>query len=219
MEIISVALARTILLFDVSQFNPKGLNLWPVCEKLIEKYHFAKAPKNLLDLDEQKALSFKFGSFVNSKGVDISISFSIFNNGFVLDSLSSTDDTDECLDGIIEWVARDYGLKLPPGAGRGYLSQLELESNFSFAKINPQVASLMKTLSTTVPTVDGKPHNFDFGVLQFWTDDVNPATSPAYFRFERKIGSPFHLNRYFSQAALKTNDHKDFLGQFEKLVS
>jgi hypothetical protein len=217
MKLISVALARTVLQFELNQVS-QGRDLWPVCQELIERYHFAGAPKNALDLDDQKALSFKQGSFVNSKDLSVSVSISIFSNGLVVDALSSTDDTDEFLEEIQQWVAEDFGLVVPPGAGRAYVSQLDVESDFSFVKFHPQVAELAEAMTHMVSTVEGKPRTFDFGVLQFWTEDVNPATSPAIFRFERKIGLPFASNRYFTQAALKTIDHMAFLDALEALA-
>jgi len=216
MKLISVTLARTVLQFELNQVT-QGRDLWPVCQELIERYHFAGAPKNVLDLDDQKALSFKQGSFVNRKNVGVSISMSIFSNGLVVDAFSSTDDTDEFLEEILHWVENDFGLVVPAGAGRAYVSQLDVESDFSFVKFHPQVAELVESLRYMVSTVDGKERAFDFGILQFWTEDVNPATSPAIFRFERKIGLPFSSNRYFSQAALTTSNHIEFLEAFEAL--
>jgi hypothetical protein len=213
MKLISVVLARSVLLFDLGEFNPKGLNLWPVCEWLIERYRFSAYPKNLLDLNPEKALAFKAGSFNNSKGENILVSLAIYNNGIVADASSSTDDSDEFLRQVAAGIEKDFGLIVPPNAGRSYVSQLEVGApEFSLSAFNPDLASFADSLSATVATVDGKPRKFDFGALQFWTEDVNPATSPAYFRFERKLGLPFSSNHYFSQAALETQDHLEFLG-------
>jgi hypothetical protein len=99
------------------------------------------------------------------------------------------------------------------------VSQLDVEMQFSLAAVNPRLEKLAIMLSSDVKPIDGKRRDFDFGVLNLWTEDVNPATSPAYFRFERKIGLPFSINRYFSQAALKTDQHLRFLAAFESAFS
>jgi hypothetical protein len=219
MKLISPLLGRSIWLFDFAEFNPKGLNLWPVCEWLIQKYRFSAYPKNLLDQssEKEKALAFQAGSFVNSKGANVLVSISIYNNGLIADASSSTDDADEFLQQAAGEIAKNFGPTVPPNVGRAYLSQLEVESEFSFVTFNPKIAPLLESLSASVTTVDRKPRKFDFGALQFWNEDTNPVTSPAYFRFERKIGLPFSSNRYFSQAALKTHEHLEFLKTLESV--
>jgi hypothetical protein len=208
-------MARTVWLFDLTQFNPKGLNLWPVCEWLIKKYRFASFPKNLLDVNSEKALTFQAGSFVNSKGENVLVSLAVYNNGLAADVSSSTDDSDEFLKEVAAEISKNFGLSVPSSAGKAYVSQLEAEFQFSLAAVNPKLASLAELLSATVKPIDGKRKEFDFGVLHLWTEDTNPTTSPAPFRFERKIGLPFSSNRYFSQAALKTQEHREFLERFE----
>jgi hypothetical protein len=215
MKLLSVVLARTAWLFDFGQFNPKGLNLWPVCERLIEKYHFAAHPKHLLDLDEDKSLAFKVGSFTNAKRESVTINFSIYNNGLAVDAYSSTDDSADFLQQVTGFVATEFGLIIPPDVYRLSLSQLEVESEFALSAVHPALLTIAQTLSSCASTVDGKPRNFDFGALQLWAEDWNPTTAPAYFRFERKIGQPFSSNHYFSQAALKTQEHFELLKLFE----
>jgi hypothetical protein len=219
MKLVSVLMARSVWLFDFGQFNPKGLNLWPVCEWLVGKYHFSAYPKNLLDLSsDEKALAFKAGSFINSKGENILISLSIYNNGLTAENYSSTADTDEFLQQAAGEISKNFGMTVPKNVGRGYISQLDIESDFSVLGLNPKLLGLMELLSSSVTTIDGKPRKFDFGGLHFWTEDTNPATSPSYFRFERKIGLPFSSKRYFSQAALKTQEHLEFLTVLEKTL-
>jgi len=215
MNLVSVVLARSVWIFDLGEFNPKGINLWPVCERLIQKYRFARYPKNILDLSEEKTLAFKAGTFINSKGVNVLMGLSVFNNGLTADASSSTDDSDEFLQQIAGSIAQEFGLVVPQNVGRVYLSQLDIESEFSLPALNPALARLAAMLSSSVATVDGKPRRFDFGAIHFWNEDTNPVTSPAYFRFERKVGLPFSSNRYFSQAALKTQEHLQFLQNFE----
>src|SRR6266849_755119 len=98
MKLISVLLARSVWLFDISQFNPKGLNPWPAYEWLIEKYGFSAHPKNLLDVSSnEKAQVFKAGSFVNPKGENVLVSLSLYDNGITAEASASTDDAEDFL--------------------------------------------------------------------------------------------------------------------------
>ena len=215
MKQIAVLLARSVWQFDMAQLNPGGMNLWPACEWLIKKYQFAVHPKNILDVNNEKALAFQAGAFINSKGSDVLVSLAVFANGFVVDASSSTDDSDEFLQNVATEISQNFRLTVPPNIGKAYISQVEVESQFSLAAVDPKLLTLAESLDAKVRTVDGKPRRFDFGVLQFWTEDVNATTAPAYFRFERKLGLPFSSNRYFSQAALRTKEHYAFLEELE----
>ena len=217
MRLISVSLARTVWFFDLAQFNPKGINLWPVCESLVKKYQFSAYPKNLLDTNAEKAPAFVAGSYINSAGTNIVVSLSVYNNGLAAEASSSTDDSDAFLQEVVTTTVKDFDLVTPPSGGKIHVSQLDVElPDFSVAAINPELQRLAAMLSDRVATVDGGRRNFEFGTLHFWTEDTNPATSPAIFRFERKIGLPFSSNRFFSQAALRTQEHLEFLQHMEE---
>lgn len=217
MKLIAITLARTVLLFDLTQFT-KGLNLWPICERLVEKYKFAKSPKNALDLDEQKALAFKVGSFLNSRKQNVTVSLSIYSNGISVDAQTSTNDTDEFVDEILAMVSSDFSLTLPTGSKRVYVSQAELEMNLSVGKLNPQLPNLIAEISRRTQPMDDRPKFYDFGVLQFWADDVNPSKSPAHFRLERKVETPFSSNKYFTQSALTTSDHIELVTKLAEIL-
>lgn len=215
MRRISTLMARTVWYFDLGEFNPKGLNLWPMCEALVAKYKFVEAPKSLLDLNAEKALAFRFGSFKTGKGEAISISLAVYNNALTADSLSDTEDSEQFLQEVSRWMAADFGLTVPDRLEKGYLSQLDIEMDFSLATFSPSLNQFAERLTNSVKSVMGPHTKFDFGALQFWSNDPNQTTAPAMFRFERKIGIDVKKNRYFTQAPLTTSGHIEFLAAFE----
>jgi len=219
MKIRQVPLARSAWIFDLGAFNPQGRSLEDVLQKFAEKYHFAKAPRNSLDLDEQKSLGFKMGTFVNSKGLPIAIAFNVYNNGFAADTVSSTTDSTDFLLEASAWISTEFGLQIPEDVRYAFLSHVEIESNISIQRTNPKMSNLIcSALDSQVKRIDGRPTEFDFGALVFWTEDVNQALVPLPFRFERKIGQPFDSNIYFSQAPLETDAHIKLLDELEKLL-
>jgi hypothetical protein len=218
MKILFVALARSVWLFDTNLLNPKGLSLQPVYEKIGEKYKFAKAPKNALDFDEQKALSFKAGTFVNSKGTPVVIGFTMYGDGLVADALSSTDDSTEFLVELTNWMIRDYGLTLPSSVKKTWVSQMDVECETPLVKLNPKLTKLLQSIESRVKPVDGKPRQFDVAGLHFWTEDITKFGAPAILKFERKWQAPFSANHYFSQAPLETREHIELLNELELLL-
>jgi hypothetical protein len=218
MKILFVGLARSIWLFDTNLMNPKGLSLQPVFEKISEKYKFAKAPKNALDFDEQKALSFKSGTFVNSKGTSVLIGYTVYSDGLVVDTMSSTDDSTEFLVEVTNWMNQDYGLTLPSGIKKIWLSQMDVECETPLVKLNLRLPKFLKFIESRVKPADGNPRQFDVGGLDFWTEDVNKPGAPVMVKFERKWQAPFSANHYFSQAPLETREHIELLNELELLL-
>ncbi len=218
MKVRYVALARSLWMFDVNRLNPKGLSWHGAFEKLSEKYKFAKAPKHLLDLNEQKNLAFQAGTFVNSKKAPIGVTFNIYNNGISAETQSSTDDATEFLQEMTSWMAKEYDFVVPRDVKQGYVSQVDVECETPLVALNPKLPMFLRQLEERVKTIDGKPRQFDVGAIQCFSEDVNQMMAPAVFRFERKWGPPFASNQYFTQSALETDEHIELLNKLEQLL-
>jgi hypothetical protein len=219
MKVLYVGLARTLWLFDFSLMNPKGMSLQPLIDNLRERYMFAVSPKNPLDFGDSKALTFKSGTFVNSKGVPVIVGLQIYNDGFVVDTLSSTNDSTECLEKTTDWMGDQFGLKLPPNVRKGFVSNIDFESDASLMALNPRLPQFFKSLEKYFkPIVEAKQRHFQLTSLGSWTEDMNQPLAPAAFKIERKIGPPFSSNHYFSQAPLETDPHIQLLNEFEQML-
>src|SRR5213595_820534 len=113
MNILYVGLARTLWLFDLALLNPKGRSLKDVIEEVAKRYKFAQAPKNELDFDDQRSLSFKGGTFVGQRKVPLLVGLNIYSDGLVADTMSSTDESTEFLNDLAKWLNDTYGLAVP----------------------------------------------------------------------------------------------------------
>jgi len=217
MNLLYVEIARSLWMFDLRLFNPKGLGIQGTFEKLAEKYRFAKFPKHVLDLNDQKALAFQHGTFLNSANIPIGISFTIYNNGVTAETSSCTDDATEFLLEVASWMSEEYGFVIPSGKdlGKGYFSQVGVEFDAPLSGMNATLPTIAKSLSSRVKTLDGNTRQFDVGALNFWTEDIGQPLAPAAFRLERKWKTSFARNEYFSQAPLETAEHIDVLKQLE----
>jgi|SRR3984885_12285146 hypothetical protein len=218
MKILYVGLARSIWLFDFNLLNPKGLNLQGVLVAIGKRYQFAKIPASVIDVDERKGLPFKAGSFINSKGNPLLVTFTIFADGFVAETTSSTDDSTEFLVELTGWLKEEFGLTVPANVKKIWVSQIDYESDVSLANLNPQLERIIKFLKTRVKPSVEKDREYEVGALNFWSEDMAKPGAPAAVKFERKIDARFSDNHYFSQAPLQTQDHKDLINDLEKLL-
>ena len=210
MKVLYVTTARTIWLFDFAAINPTGLSLRRVIEAIAERYKFAKAPKNELDIQDNH-LPFRAGAFIGKRGVPILMQLSIYGDGIVADCMSSTDESAEFLVDLATWLKNDHGLAVPQPREVNHLSQFDFESDMSLAAMNPAFPHFAKTF-------DGfdKRRKYEVGSIQFWTEEFGKAGTVAAVRIERKIGAPFSANHYFSQAPFPTAAHVELIGEFEK---
>lgn len=217
MKVLYIGMARAIWLFDFRLANPNGAVLRPVIEALTARYAFAKSPKNELDITEN-ALAFKSGRFVNPQGVSVLVSLSIYNDGLLAETVSSTDDSTAFLIEVSEWTRREFGLVIPPEVRIAYVSQVVFESDAHLIALSPSLGRFLQLLQERYKSIDGRPRNFEFTGLSFWTEEIGKPLAPGAFKIERKISAPFASRMYFSEAPFETRAHIELLGELEGML-
>lgn len=211
MRLQAVGLARSIWLFPIADWNPRGRSMIPVFLALVEQYKFLKYP-SLNEIDWQKGLKFEDGVFKTNAGEELAATLTIYPDGVTADTRSSTIDSDEFLDKTLNWLAEDfnYAPYLNVLRKKIYSSELYVKMEQPVSGINPELPQFMNRISSSLP--DGRTP-FRVGI-NFTTDSTNPGT-PLIFRLEPAAGFPFSENRYYSHAPLETNAHISLLGEFE----
>ncbi len=216
MKLLSINLARSIWLINLIDINPYGLHGATIFEDIIRRYEFIKFPR-LSEIDLQKGAMFEGGRFENKKGNVIIISMQIFNDGFVVDSRSSTDDSEDFLKEMLSYLTDKYGLANYKSALRkiNYVSQLYITTDKSLEIINPKFKTISEYLNKN--TVGFDTISFELGGIQFWNDQVN-KDNPSPFTLERTLNTPFSEKRYFSTSCLRTEQHLELLEILDKLI-
>jgi hypothetical protein len=219
MKLLSIFKARSIWLGHLDDFNPLGINLFPIMTSvLVQTYKFIKFP-TYDDFKKDKkpdSLVFEFGEFQNFKNLSIGIGLTIHPDGFVADTNSSTVDSDYFLADMLNRVSEAANLPLYKEIIQKqlYLSQLYVTTDKRIEIINPKLKQISKYLSDNVE----EDKSFEVSGLSFWPDQTSKV-NPAAFTFERALNVPFAENRYFSTAPLPTDKHLELLNKLEKLLS
>jgi len=220
MKLINVEIARTVWLFPLSELNPDGRSMTEALVDFAERYHFKKAPKHALDFDTEKALSFEEGEFKNREGRAISVKFRIYNDGIIADSWSSTGDSDDFLEDVMQWLKSKHGFSLPPDRKPTiiHLSQLTVSTDRKIVSLNPKLRDFENLLSQKV---GAKQDASGYGVaaIAFWPNDHNKPNASGPFRFENKAGTSLNDKRYFAQAPVSTDVHLELLEKFEAILA
>ncbi|MHB8131973.1 MAG: hypothetical protein ACYDEX_23680 [Mobilitalea sp.] len=221
MNLLSVKQARSIWLMYLLDLNPRGLDLLALIPIIREKYRFLEFSPSIDKINrETKEVRFGLGSFQKDSQHNISIDLSIYNDGFIADTRSSTNDSDAFLTEFLNWISVEFGFVSYQEVIRTklYASELLVQTNKSLNIINPKLSKFAKHLTSMI--VGHEHHTIDFetsGIL-FWTDPTI-VNLPGPFRFERLIDVPFSENRYYSSAPLQTEIHLEMLEELENILS
>lgn len=222
MQLLSVLTARAMWFIDLRDVNPRGRalrdTLFPA---LADKYNFAKYPYDTDDnhpTEDNPGFKFLEGEFHDSAGVEVMVSLTIFDDGFVADTRSSTRDSEDFLEEVLQWAIRDFGLVYRPEMVRrkAYVSELNVTPLHSLSGLNPKLAQFAGRLTSLVFAPD-EPWRFDAAGLFFAADPIL-ASKPGGFRFERRLDAPFSTNRYYTQAPVQTDVHLELLEEMESIL-
>lgn len=218
MNLLSINLARSIWLGPTIDFNPRGMRLdHSLFPYLIKTYQFKKYPLQTETPDVTKGIIFEEGAFVvEGENLPVGITLTIFNDGLVADTRSSTSYADAFLEHMLSQASEIF--KIPSFQlilkEKLYISQVFVSTDKSIELINPK----LKKLSEYLYQYFEKTKDFQAGGISFWCDQKY-KNNPAPFTFERTLNVPFSENRYYSAAPLPTEKHLELLDMLEKILS
>jgi hypothetical protein len=220
MQLVSVSLARSIWLFDVNDLNPTGKSFVPdLLLWLGEKYSFQTFPKSMAEMDpEKKGFLFKTGEFQSVDG-PVMINLSLYTDGFVAETWSSTENGDAFLEEVLRSAAGKYGLTYRPDMIRTkqYISEIVIQLDHALGQINQKMARFCETLNGVFARHRLAP--FEMTGVMFGQDVLATAYKPPGLVIERKVGAPFTANRFWSKSPFTTREHLFALEEFEKLLA
>jgi hypothetical protein len=236
MRLVHTKLARSIWLFDIRDLNPKGKHVIGELVAWIKtRYDFAVAPDPNHPVPNQVpqaaptsqsaqpqspgGLVFQRGNFEIEREEDpVEIaSFTIYDDGIVIDTASSTEDGDTFADDLLRSATSEFKLSADAEIIRRrlYLSQLIVRSEMDLASISPALTAFAQSL----PLSFGGGPQLPFGVgnIAFWSEP-NESGQHRAFKIERQLGRAFSEQRFYAEATMKTHVHLKWLEEFEKAV-
>jgi hypothetical protein len=220
MKLQSIKLSRSIWLLPLVDLNPRGLNEFSLIKSIIEKYKFVQVPSKPEEFDKNKGLKLGGGSFQLDTKQEISIELTVFTDGLVADSRSSTEDSDAFLDDFLTWISTEYFFINYKELIKSkiYLSELWVNTDKSLTILNSKLINFATRLNSLIVGHEHQPIEFEASGISFWTDPtiINP---PSPFKFERAENTSFKENRYYSVAPLQTDKHLIILKELEDILS
>jgi hypothetical protein len=191
-----------------------------------QEYGFIQAPSDASQLNQP--VDFHAGKF---KYDDQTVAIEQFFVAYVGNKATSlgastrlsSDASEAFLGHVIDWTARQYGLDKTEVLPRAYFSQVEfvlsktLSTQFlEFKGLSDAITEFVKGYGLTqCPPYELTGFSINFDFVKY--DNLKPTPQP--FAIERRAGAAFDENKYFSQAPLRTQDHKVVLEKLERILS
>jgi hypothetical protein len=229
MKIIHVKLARSIWLFDLQDLNPSGKD---IIEELVgwikEGYDFKIAPDPAAAMSANRAplggpgnqgpsgILFQNGRFQAREEVFVEISsLTLFRDGIVVDTPSSTLHGDQFAQGLLQTAAQQFALQYDEETVRKrlYVSELIVRSDLSLDVVNPRLTAFASRIREAF--FQGSGTQLQAGGISFWSEP-NDAGEHRIFSIERQLGKAFSERRYYSRAPLPTDEHLRLLEELEQ---
>src|SRR5260370_13395488 len=117
MEVINVRGARSIWLVDTRHLNPRGMSLYPIFAAIKDRYKFQTFPRTPeeLALTNPQGVTFGGGVFAVEDRYHAVNKATMYADGFVADTGSSTAFSDAFLEDLLGFVSTQFGLTYGPG--------------------------------------------------------------------------------------------------------
>lgn len=214
MQLISIGLGRVVQFVDVRTVDPSGKTSTPeLFNKIAARYSFVKAPQSFDEMDVEKGVDFSIGKL---KEINID-RLSVYQNGVLVDTRSSTDDSEKVLVDIWTWIREELGVTIRP-TRVNFVSQLIFRSDLRLSLLNPVLTPIADRISKSVSGDLKQTFSYEpIGILM-GPDPTQTKLSPYQFTLERRSDTPFMENVYFSVAPLRTAEHLEIVKQLEEAI-
>jgi hypothetical protein len=215
MELVSISLARVAVFLEIQSLDPRGAQTPPEGAHIIaQRYGFARVPKTADEMDFQKGVTFAAGRFENI-AID---QVQIFSDGIIIDTRSTTDDSLRVLNDLLAVAREKNGANIRP-TRMHCVSQVVFRSKLQLALLNPLLQPIADRLSEQTSKDLSHSIRFEPTVVLFGPETWQLKIAPNQFSIERRAGTPFNENTYFSAAPLPTVDHLKLIEEVEVALS
>jgi hypothetical protein len=139
---------------------------------------------------------------------------SVFLNGIVIDTRSSTENSEKVLNDILTLAREAFGATIKP-VRQSFVSQFIFRSDMRLAALSPLFPRIADILSQRASADLKHPFSFEPTAILLNVDTSQTKAAPAIFSIERRAEIPFAENTYFSSAPLRSAEHIEIVKAFE----
>lgn len=211
MELVSIALARIVAFLEVEALDPFGkTSTSEAISSLRERYLFSQVPRSFAEIDFSKGVELaegRMGDLVIDK-------ITLYTNGIMIDTRSSTEDSESVLLDLLNTAKEVFGATVQP-ARKHFVSQIVFRSEIRLAALNPILQNFADRMAKAVSSDLQQTFIVEPTGIHFSVDNSQVRIIPGQLTIERRTDTPFSEKTYYSQAAFRTNEHLALIREFE----
>lgn len=216
MELRKIILARVIRLFTTvgdPLYMPDFIN------QVVARYGFVTPPEPKDIFGEERKAEFVHGRLMFGGQTIVVGSLTIYNDGLVVDTSTSTAKASVFADDVLGWLREQFPL-LIENAKPMYLSQLEVKFDLLPEKYAEKFTSIAAKISEHLTSYGLAAQPFYFQSLNLAADPIGwVGVKPSPFGIERRSEVPYAENVFFAQAPLQTDHHIELLRMLEEAIA
>ena len=218
MRIETVLSAKALWWMDMLSLNPRGRNLYKIIGPRLTNWYGFSTPT---EFDESKGVDYVGGEFSPSgkDGDDTGVLFTVYGDGIIVSTSTTTDDADLFLSRTLERLEQEGVIKYHPAMvkKKRYSTEFVVHPERPI-KLLEALGGLYRLLGEIVyPGSDGSGE-FSLTSLAFDVDPSFPRRQIP-FTFQRRAGVEFHEELYYSQGPFTNEQHERVLNELEKALA
>jgi hypothetical protein len=203
---------------------PNGFVAQDIVNFIAERYAFSMRPPVMAPLQNLQTITFQGGTFAVEQERVAVIGMALVTNGDIVHA-PTTDIAEKILEDLIANLEKVFGFRYSNSKQeRVYQSNITVDFKDGLQDKLEGIKKLQSIINREIP----RPNlPFEIKRLAFGGADIsNPqllqlqptieALERSDFLLERRAGTPYETNRYFSVAPLKTADHIKLLELIER---
>jgi hypothetical protein len=214
MQLASVPLARVLGYIEGTELNPRGSVFFPeLIDRIAERLEFQKYPHTVEEMNEEKGVEFLEGRW---NGVNVN-KFVIFTGALIVETSTSTADSERILEEALVWAASEVGLNYKPGMikRKQYISDLVFYSDIQMLAVHPAFDNLQKAVTDAGERYLWQRREYALSHFALDFDHTLTPLISAPFSIQRRGNALFSDNKYFSEAPFPTDVHIKIVEQLE----
>jgi hypothetical protein len=215
MQVKAILIARLLGFVELATLNPKGKIFFPnIISGIVKRFNFQKYPTTPEQFDEVKGIEFHDGQW---DGINVQ-KLVMYNNGFLVETQSSTGDSETILLASLEWAKDEFGITFDPKMiyRRRYLSDLVFSTDAPIIDGFGPIRNLITNLSDMTEAVLDERLHYAGLRLDVDFERFQRQAPIAPFTIQRRNDYAFSDNTYYSEAPLPTELHVQLLEEYER---
>lgn len=222
MKILSTEMGRVIQFFFPEEIRPtKGIYVPELVRLVGERYGFAVLPIVAEMIKPGATANFRQGRLVSADRTINILELGIHNDAIAVTTDLNTNDADFVLQDVWAWAKHALGLREPTTQRlKLYESHFVVEFGSSIDDALTIFENVRAELHGALRNVYNQELPVNFNRITFSVDPIIQVEAQLQLVrtelwIERKTGTPYTQNRYFSACGLPTNIHAQLLERFE----